>query len=102
MLLKIKKRSDICSSEITPEPIYHDRRRFMQQSGRVAMAGLGLMLAGCSQEGEAISQKAQVDTMPSQPGPQWLKKQVLEFTPNVYTTNEVLTPHKDVTTYNNG
>ncbi len=59
MLLKIKKRSDMCSSEITPEHIYHDRRRFMQQSGRFALAGLGLMLAGCSQEGEAVSKKTQ-------------------------------------------
>ncbi|WP_257297176.1 protein-methionine-sulfoxide reductase catalytic subunit MsrP [Endozoicomonas sp. YOMI1] len=103
MLLKIKKRSDTGSSEITPEHIYHDRRRFMQQSGRFALAGLGLMLAGCSQEGEAkaISKKTQDDVTPSQPDPEWLKKQVLEFNPNVYTTTEALTPHKVVTTYNN-
>ncbi|MBO9496331.1 protein-methionine-sulfoxide reductase catalytic subunit MsrP [Thalassotalea sp. G20_0] len=103
MLLKIKKRSDIGSSEITPEHIYHDRRRFMQQSGRFALAGLGLMLAGCSQEGEAkaISKKTQDDVLPFQPGPEWLKKQVIAFNPNVYTTTEALTPHQVVTTYNN-
>ncbi len=38
---------------------------------------------------------------PSQPGPEWLKKKVLEFKPSVYTSTEALTPHKDVTTYNN-
>ncbi|WP_066014669.1 protein-methionine-sulfoxide reductase catalytic subunit MsrP [Endozoicomonas atrinae] len=101
MLLKIKKRSDSCSSEITPESIYHGRRHFMQQSGRFALAGLGLMLAGCSQEGEAVSKKTRADAIPSQSGPEWLKKKVLEFNPSVYTTTEALTPHKDVTTYNN-
>ncbi|MFK0571191.1 protein-methionine-sulfoxide reductase catalytic subunit MsrP [Endozoicomonas sp.] len=101
MLLKIKKRSDVCSSEITPEPVYHERRRFIQQTGRFALAGLGLALAGCSQEGEAVSKSPRIDSIPSPEGPDWLKQKVAGFKPKVYTTTESFTPYKDVTTYNN-
>lgn len=101
MLLKIKKRSSVSGSEITPEHIYHERRRFLQQSGHFAMAGLGLMLAGCSQEGEAVSNTAEGERISSSNGAEWLKQKVSTAQKDGYGTSEPLTPYKDVTTYNN-
>ena len=99
MLLKTKKPSDISSSEITPESIYHERRRFIELSGRFALAGLGVMLTGCTQEGEAVTKKPQSRPAPAQKN--WLERQVRAAQLGPYRSTEKLTPHQDVTTYNN-
>lgn len=78
----IKKRTDIPASEITPQEVYRERRRFMQ-----GMAGLGL--AGAL--GTHLT--------PAQAG---YGGKPLQYTPAVkYRVDDKLTPYKDVTTYNN-
>lgn len=98
MLLKTKKASDINGSEITPQSIYQDRRRFVQTSGRFALMGLGAMLVGCSQEGEAVD-KSSPETAKKSKG--WLVNQVRSVQTSLHITTKGLTPHKYVTTYNN-
>jgi sulfoxide reductase catalytic subunit YedY len=78
--MHIGKPSDIASSEITPESVYLDRRRFLRL-GAAGAVGAGMVpsaLAACTPEtaesdGDAIAADAQ----------------------------EELTPYRDVTTYNN-
>ena len=77
----IRRSDDVRSSEITPETLYLNRRRFIRES-----AGLGLGLAaGASTLGAALL---------SQDG--WKPKKK-----SPYDTGEELTPYQDVTTYNN-
>lgn len=45
MLIKVQPQHPIKSSEITPEAIYNDRRRFLMQMG---IATVGLALSGCA------------------------------------------------------
>jgi len=73
--------SDLPSSEITPEHIYHDRRRFMQ------VAGTSLL---------AYSAGSLADTT--------LPVTDLTYSPvktPAFTTNETLTPREDASNYNN-
>src|SRR5437868_10096153 len=81
----IKKPSDIPSSEITPKPLYVNRRKFLVGAG---VAGAGL-LAG----------KAFFDlTAPEQK----VFAAKLNYSSNAqFSTNEKQTPFKDVTHYNN-
>jgi len=77
----IKTKSDIPSSEITPEHIYQDRRRFMQASAA------GLL---------TYSASGLADTK--------LPAESLAFSPvknSLFTTNETLTPCEDASSYNN-
>jgi sulfoxide reductase catalytic subunit YedY len=69
---------DICPSEITPPQVYQARREFIRAAGGLALAaGLGL-------DSGLASAAAK---LPGAPSP--------------YSTDEELTPYKDVTTYNN-
>lgn len=78
----IKRSSEISSSEITPEAVYKDRRRFLQQ-----MSGLGL----------AAGLGGYID--PAQAG---YGGQALAFSKaSKYRVKDKLTPYKDVTSYNN-
>lgn len=74
----IRPPSDIPASEITPQAVYHERRRFMQGSiallGGAALATAGESLAGAKLAGVRAS---------------------------AYKLDEDKTPYKDVTTYNN-
>ncbi len=74
----IRPPSDIPASEITPQAVYHERRRFMQGSiallGGAALATAGESLAGAKLAGVRAS---------------------------AYKLDEEKTPYKDVTTYNN-
>ncbi|WP_299735313.1 twin-arginine translocation signal domain-containing protein [uncultured Endozoicomonas sp.] len=56
MLLINKKKSSALGSEITPNKVYQERRRFIKQSAWLAAAGAGLVLSGCSQEGNVDSE----------------------------------------------
>ncbi len=102
MLLKIKKRSDVTSSEITSESVYQDRRAFIRKSGQFAVAGLGAALMGCTDDSKAgpIS-NTDYKSVPRLAAPDWLSKQVEAYKKSSYTTDETLTPYKDVSTYNN-
>ncbi len=86
----IKKPADIKPSEITPETIYHQRRKFMQHVVSTGIAGAlvasvpGLIFA----EDKNSSQR-----------PAGEKLSAISKSP--YSTDEPLTPFDDVATYNN-
>src|SRR6267142_7119074 len=82
----IKKAADIPSSEITPRSLYLNRRKFLAGAalaGAAAAAGVGL------REIASPSSVAQANT----------KIDGLQKSP--LSTNEAITPYKDVTNYNN-
>ena len=96
MIIKIRKRSDPLSSEITPESIYKERRTFLKKSGQYALAGLATSLVS---SGNSFARP--VDNIPQLNAPAWLIKQVNAYKEGKFRTSEELTPYKDVTTYNN-
>ena len=81
----IQRASDIPSSEITPENLYHNRREFI----KTASAVLGIAAAGSIIPGCAPAVGASSEPQAKKPGP--------------YDTppSEKQTPYEDVTTYNN-
>jgi methionine sulfoxide reductase catalytic subunit len=84
----IKKASDIPSSEITPKSLYLNRRKFLAGTaiaGAAAAAGIGLReLASPSVTAAAVG-NSKIDGIQKSP----------------FSTNETITPYKDVTNYNN-
>ncbi len=78
----IRRRSDIPSSEITPESAYINRRKFLRK-GSLALAGMTLGSAGILR---AVMQD----------GKSWKPSN-----PSRYNTTEDLTSYQDATTYNN-
>ncbi len=56
MLIRTSPQHPVRSSEITPEGIYADRRRFLAQLG---MGAIGLATAGCGKAGETASPSLQ-------------------------------------------
>lgn len=84
----IKRSEDIKSSEITDKQLYLSRREFMGASTR----SLGALAAGMAASGLLLgSYEAEASTAIKLNG---LRKSVL-------STDEKLTPYKDVTSYNN-
>lgn len=81
----LKKQSNIPSSEITPKPLYLNRRAFM--AGAAALAGAAV-----------VGHKALDLISPSESVKAGTK---LQYTESKYNTTEKETPYKDVTTYNN-
>jgi sulfoxide reductase catalytic subunit YedY len=81
MLIRVRKPSEVKPSEITPESVYKDRRRFMQAMGAGA-AGLAL--------GDAVAktEPAQFNDFPG-------------IIKSPYSTDEELTSFEDATQYNN-
>ncbi len=74
----IKRPADISESDITDKEVYLNRRRFMQATAGLALAPLlGTANAGYGNKPLQYSK------------------------PGTYPIDESLTPHKDVTTYNN-
>jgi len=104
MIIKTKK--DIPSSEITPESSYRNRRQFLKQGANVAM-GVGATASGL------LSPTASAQSMSPRSAsqlnlarkPEWLSQKMANTIPvppsGPYTTNDILTPSLDVTTYNN-
>lgn len=100
MLIKISKKSDVKSSEITSETAYFDRRRFIA-SGSMALAG-SLMTFGCtdaSSSSPAPSSTKNLVTSKESGG--FLESKVKSAIQSGYKVKEALTPEKDVTSYNN-
>ena len=79
-------RSDLRSSEITPEGLYVRRRDFLA-GGAAAAAGVTLALAGCKPKAAAPVAPTESALPGVKPGP--------------YATDETKTSYKDITTYNN-
>lgn len=81
----IKKASDILSSEITPQSLYMNRRKFLAGAGMLAGASLlGVKLSGLLSPSETVSANAK-----------------LNYKPGPYGTTEKQTPYNDITNYNN-
>jgi len=84
----IKRPADIKSSEITDEAVYLDRRRFMGgAAGLTAAAASGLLLPGAA-SALVSDPKATGAALPG-------------IVDGPFSTDEDLTPYKDVTRYNN-
>ena len=86
MLVKIRKPSDVCASEITSQSVYLKRREFLK-AGVSAFAGLGLAHTGIADA--AILQ-----------GPGKLEK-IPDIRETAYRPQEPLTEYEHITTYNN-
>jgi methionine sulfoxide reductase catalytic subunit len=84
MLIKIRKPSDVLSSEITPRSVYLDRRRFLQTA---AVAGAGAALGSLPLPGLAAMPEASAKL-----------EGVVE---SPYSTDEEPTSRESVTSYNN-
>jgi sulfoxide reductase catalytic subunit YedY len=101
----IKRPADIPSSEITPESVYRDRRKFIQAGAGLA-AGAGLLGSGMlqAQDGDALKARAPED-LNLAGVPQWLEEKVAARNPvpesGPFNTDEAKAPFDDVTTYNN-
>src|SRR5262245_23444404 len=77
----IQRASDIPSSEITSENLYHNRREFIKTaSAALGIAAAGIIIPGCERSVGAAAE------------PQAKGK---------YDTTEKPTPFEDVTSYNN-
>ena len=85
----IRRPSDICSSEITPESIYLRRREFIRQAAAVAGASFLSPLANPAETSETSTRALE-----------YRKATAADSVGGVYT-NEPLTPYQDVTHYNN-
>jgi methionine sulfoxide reductase catalytic subunit len=81
----IKRANDIKSSEITPKALYLDRRRFLQTAatGALTVAAMGLV-PGSARPGFAQGREKLAGVQKSP-----------------LSTDEPLTPYKDITNYNN-
>ena len=84
----IKKSPDVASSEITPKSLYLNRRKFLAGSaiaGAAAMAGVGARELASPSMTAVADGNAKIDGIQKSP----------------FSTNEAITPYKDVTNYNN-
>jgi methionine sulfoxide reductase catalytic subunit len=81
----IKKACDIKSSEITPKALYLDRRRFLQTAatGALTVAAMGLVPGS------------------ARPGFAQAREKLEGVQKSSLSTDEPLTPYKDITNYNN-
>jgi sulfoxide reductase catalytic subunit YedY len=102
----IKKPSDILPSEITPEHVFRNRRKFMADSGKLLMgsAVAGLAPAALAQDGGELKARASVTQERAAPTAWWAEKfNNIKPAPGEepFFTGETLTPFEDVTSYNN-
>ena len=82
MLIKKRRASDVLPSEITPESIYRDRRRFLRTS---ALAAAGTLLA----PGWSVAKPMEdLEPLGDLPG-------------SDFSTDEALNTFEEITTYNN-
>lgn len=81
MLIKIKRRSDILPSEITPPDVYEARRRFLRLGAGSLVAATGLAALWPA----AARANAKLPNVSKGP----------------FSTQEALTPYESVTAYNN-
>ena len=91
MLIKIKRPSDIPSSEITDESFYLRRREFMRLAGGVALAAAGPFAAACGDD--PLSAGFGVGLGGQSP--------LANVKPKVVSTDEKLNAFEEITRYNN-
>jgi methionine sulfoxide reductase catalytic subunit len=99
MLIRVKPDNAILPSEITPESVYHDRRRFLSQMG---MAAAGLVVAGCGKAEDSKKPAAAGAAAAVDDGPQKSGLAELNVAKKVdYAMGEKASTFEDVSTYNN-
>ena len=81
MLIKVKRRNEVLPSEITPQGIYLDRRRFLRLGAGSAVAAAVLSGGLC----ESV----------------WAGAKLPNVMKGPYAAKDELTPYESVTTYNN-
>ena len=96
MLIRTRQQSDVQSSEITSESVFHDRRRLLKAMG---LGGLSVttglpVLAGAT-ERQILRTNAPIT------GPEFLEAKLAAVTPGGPSTSESPTPYEYVTGYNN-
>jgi sulfoxide reductase catalytic subunit YedY len=89
MIIKIKRPSDIASSDITDEGLYLRRREFMRMAGGVALAAAGPFAAAC---GDSLSAGSEFGVGQSP---------LANVKPKVVSTDEKLNSFEEITGYNN-
>ena len=94
----IKKPEQIQPSEITPETIYKQRRRFMGAALSVA----AMPLLGYSHTAQSAQAYDIPSDLPVYPGPEWLQPKIAEAVRNgVLSTTEEIAPYYHAITHNN-
>lgn len=94
MLIKTPRRSDCLESEVTPETLYLNRRRFMQ--------GAALSTAAFGLPATAHSQSGIYPGVDAADAPAWLGKKLSQARLGAVTVEgEDITPYADATQYNN-
>lgn len=88
----IKRPDRIKQSEITPEPVYRDRRRFM---------GLALGAGALAAAPVASAKPGFATDSPVRTGPDWLAKRIADADAYPSEVTDKLTPYEHVTSYNN-
>ncbi len=93
MLIRIPAGGDCHESEVTPEPIYRSRRRFIQGAA-LAGAAVGVPLLARAAE--------QYPGVPASPAPPWFVGKLGDARWRaVVAQGEAITPYADATQYNN-
>jgi len=106
MLIKFRSKSDVLSSEITPESIYYNRRNFLAGGAGLVLgvAATGFPDLALSADGDALRARAPEGVARSAPSPWWEAK-FASINPvargGPFSTDETLTPYGDVVSYNN-
>ena len=89
----IQTKSDIIPSEITPQEVFNNRRKFLQQAGFGLFAGATGLLSVPSAANADLPSKPSTTTSAIIKMPRYSKTR--------YGADEKLTPYSDITTYNN-
>ena len=99
MIIRSRKASDIASSEITPEHVYVNRRRFLRDAG-LSAAALAITpgaLAGCTGDsGQRISEESSPEILAA--AGQEIPARFRTMTSEI---GEELNSYQDITSYNN-
>ncbi len=104
----IKTKTEIPSSEITPEGVYKNRREFLRNSANIAMGagalGTGLISPTALAQSSGLRGRAPAEINLAAK-PDWLVEKVRSKSDapanGPYSTEESLTPFQDATNYNN-
>jgi len=102
----IKSGRDILSSEITPESVYLERRKFLAGSVGLALGAATSAFPNSilAAQGDGLRAQAPADLVRSAPAKWWEAKfdSISVASPSsAFSTAEELTPYRDVISYNN-
>ncbi|MGD8321097.1 MAG: protein-methionine-sulfoxide reductase catalytic subunit MsrP [Gemmatimonadota bacterium] len=95
--MRIKKPSDIPSSEITPEDVYVNRRDFLR---RTAVGAAGLSVVGPAAAGSLLGSMVSPGALSASERP-GIVRQEKDYAAMKSELGEPVNAYKDITTYNN-